>query len=501
MKISDLFSPANSLEELISEGTALSQGSLEIRDIHYRSDAVQPGDLFVAIPGLATDGHLFAKDAASRGAAFLVAERPVPEAGLPTVLVKDSRKALAALAAVFYGFPARDLTLIGITGTNGKSTTTHLLESILQKAGHNTGVMGTIDWHYPGYREKSSVTTPESRDLQARLAQMRDAGVSHVVMEVSSHAACLNRIAYAPFDLAVFTNLSQDHLDYHGSMEAYWQCKRGFLEDVLDGVHGKKNAQLVLNIDDPAGETLLNHCLPRTGGRRLISTGRHPDAVIRPGHTRFSLSGIRCTLATPEESFAISSPMAGAFNLENILSATGAAVALGIPGDRIKEALESPLSVPGRLERIPDTRGRFVFVDYAHTPDALQKALQTLKDAAEGRLIVVFGCGGNRDRSKRPLMGGLAASLADICILTSDNPRKEDPDVILQDILEGIPSRRDVFVEKDRRTAIFMAIHLAHPGDTILIAGKGHEDYQIIGDRVLRFDDRIVAREALASHD
>ena len=476
-------------------------GDRQITGIQYRSDQVRPGDLFVAVPGLATDGHLYAPDAAARGASILVAERPVPEAGLPTLLVDDSRKALAALSAVFYGFPAKNLTLIGVTGTNGKSTTTHILEAILREAGWTTGVMGTIDWHYPGHVEPTGTTTPESRDLQARLATMRDAGVSHVVMEVSSHAADLGRIVHTPFDVAVFTNLSQDHLDYHKTMDAYWAAKKGFLESVLDGRNGKDGASLVVNIDDPAGEALLNLCLSRTGGKGLISTARrHPEALIRPGDPRLSATGIRCNLTTPTHTFPILSPLVGTFNLDNLLSATGAAIALDICGNTIKKALEGPLAVPGRLERIQDPKGRFIFVDYAHTPDALEKALLTLKETTPGRLIVVFGCGGNRDRGKRPLMGTIAATWADLCVVTSDNPRNEDPETIIRDILQGMPSQERIWVEKDRRTAIFLAIAEARPGDAVLIAGKGHENYQIVGNNILAFDDREVARKGVLAH-
>ncbi|TYT74572.1 UDP-N-acetylmuramoyl-L-alanyl-D-glutamate--2,6-diaminopimelate ligase [Desulfobotulus mexicanus] len=500
MKVSDLFSPWEKNENTPFILKEKPPENPDIRGIHYSSDKIQPGDLFVAVPGFTADGHSFARQAAKNGAAFLVAERPVPEAGLPTAIVSDSRKALAALSAAFYGFPAENLTLIGITGTNGKSTTTHIIEQILTHAGHATGVMGTIDWHYPGHREAVSTTTPESRDLQARLAAMRDAGVTHVIMEVSSHAIDLGRIDHSPFDVAVFTNLSQDHLDYHGNIENYWNCKKTFLESILDGRYGKKDASLILNVDDPRGEKLLNQCIASTGGNRLLSTGQHPDALIRPGNPRFSLSGIRCTISTPEEAIPVNCPLVGAFNLENILVATAAALALKVRPEIIKKALESPLSVPGRLEPVSDPKGRFIFVDYAHTPDALKKALTALKKSTPGRLIVVFGCGGDRDRTKRPLMAGIAADNADFCVITSDNPRSENPEAIIQDIIQGIPEGTPLLVEKDREKAILEAIAMAGPGDTILIAGKGHENYQIVGDKVLSFDDRTVARKGVLFH-
>ncbi|TWI68093.1 UDP-N-acetylmuramoylalanyl-D-glutamate--2,6-diaminopimelate ligase [Desulfobotulus alkaliphilus] len=500
MKVSDLFSPWDKFGNSPFILRERSPENPDIRGIHYNSEKIQPGDLFVAVPGFAADGHCFARQAAEKGAVFLVAERPVPEAGLPTAIVSDSRKALAALSAAFYGFPAKDLTLIGITGTNGKSTTAHILEQILIHAGHATGVMGTIDWHYPGHRETVSTTTPESRDLQARLAAMGDAGVTHVIMEVSSHAIDLGRIAHTPFDVAVFTNLSQDHLDYHGNIENYWNCKKGFLEGTLNGRYGKKGACLVLNIDDPRGEKLLNECIARTGGHRLLSTGQHPDALIRPGDPRFSLSGIRCSIATPEETIPVHCPLVGAFNLENILGAAAAALALQVPPETIKKALESPLRVPGRLEPVSDPRERFIFVDYAHTPDALKKALSALKKSTHGRLIVVFGCGGDRDRTKRPLMAGIAAANADFCVITSDNPRSENPEAIIQDILQGIPEGTPFLVEKDREKAILAAIAMAGPGDTLLIAGKGHENYQIVGNKILSFDDRAIAQKGVLSH-
>lgn len=476
---------------------ALPDKNPEISGIHYRSGRIGPGDIFVAIPGFKTDGHLYAKKAAESGAVFLVAERPVPEAGIPTALVEDSRKALAALSAAFFGFPGNNLVIIGITGTNGKTTTACLLKDILEQAGYRPGYLGTLGCHYGDVHETTENTTPESRDLQEKLALMRDTGITHLAMEISSHAVDLGRIEQVPFDIGVFTNLSQDHLDYHHSMEGYWQSKRKFLEGVLDGKYGKKGSRLVLNLDDPLGEDFLNVCIDKTGGHRLLSAGVHPDAIVRPGDPRFSMEGIRLSLSMPEETVALFSPLAGAFNLENILSASAAASALGIPGEAVKKALEKPTPVPGRLERIEDSKGRFIFVDYAHTPDALEKALKTLRNLTRGKLLLVFGCGGNRDRGKRPLMGEIAAKYTDFFLVTSDNPRKEEPLSIIEDILTGVPETARFSVIPDRKNAILEAIAALGTGDALLIAGKGHEPYQIIGETVFPFDDRDVAREGV----
>lgn len=470
----------------------------EIKGICYRSDRVEPGDLFVAVSGHATDGHRYAKDAASRGAVLLVAERPVPEAGIPTILVDDSRRALSALSAAFFGFPAEHLTLIGVTGTNGKTTTARITETILAKAGFATGGIGTIDCHYAGTSIPAANTTPESHDLHATLAAMRDAGITHVVMEVSSHGADLGRIADIPFAVAVFTNLTQDHLDYHGDLATYWGCKRRFLETVARSKANGASSRVVLNMDDPHGEDLINGLLKEGLADRLLSVGTHPDAIIRPGSPRFSLSGIRTTISTPEAAFPVAAPLVGGFNLENILCATGAAVALGIDANIIKKALESDIAVPGRLEPVFDTKGRFVFVDYAHTPDALEKVLRTVRHLTEKRLITVFGCGGDRDVTKRPLMGKIAAEIADLCVITSDNPRTEDPDAIIQDICEGMQGGANIIVEPDRESAILTAIAKAEPEDAVVIAGKGHETYQIIGAATLDFDDRTMARKGLS---
>ncbi|MDL2285970.1 UDP-N-acetylmuramoyl-L-alanyl-D-glutamate--2,6-diaminopimelate ligase [Desulfococcaceae bacterium OttesenSCG-928-F15] len=500
MRALDLFSQKYWPEGLPFQVKAFPDENPEISGIQYRSDRIRAGDIFVAVPGFSTDGHLFAEKAAKNGAILLVAERPVPEAGIPTILVDKSRKALSALSAAFFGFPGNDLVTIGITGTNGKTTTACLLKEILERAGHKTGLLGTLGWYYGDLHETTDNTTPESRDLQEKLARMRDAGITHLVMEVSSHAADLGRIEHIPFDLGVFTNLSQDHLDYHRTMEAYWECKRAFLLGVLDGKFGKKGSRLVLNIDDPKGENLLNECIAKTGGHRLLSTGSHPDAIVRAGDPRFSLEGIRMSLSMPEETIALFSPLVGSFNLENMLLASAAASALGISGEAVKEALEHPAPVPGRLERIEDPKGRFIFVDYAHTPDALEKALKVLRHLTKGKLFLVFGCGGNRDRGKRPLMGGIAAKYADSFIVTSDNPRKEEPLAIIEDIRSGIPVSAHYTVNPDRKSAIGEAISKMNAGDALLIAGKGHEPYQIIGETTFPFDDREVAREGIQAH-
>ena len=467
----------------------------ELRLIAYRSDSIEAGDLFVAIKGNVADGHDYALDAEARGAAAIIAQRELPGITIPVVVVDDSRMALSALSAKFHGFPSTDLALIAVTGTNGKTTTARIIEAILEAAGHTVGGIGTIDWHVGDLTGPAPTTTPESADLQAILATMRDRGASHVVMEVSSHAIDLGRTAHCRFAAGAFTNLSQDHLDWHGDMETYWKTKGGFLSHI----HAS-GAAITLNIDDAHGERLLNERLSVSGDKNLVSVGAHVDAMIRPGSPRFSLKGIRTPLTFPDATFPVQSGLAGRFNLENLLVAAGTAYSLGIDPEAIKRGIENFHAVPGRMERIEDPAGRFVFVDYAHTPDALEKVLRTVRELTSKRVIAVVGCGGDRDRTKRPVMGRIAAGIADLAVITSDNPRTEDPDRIIEDILEGIPEGCDVIVEPDRETAIFAAIGKAAPGDAVVIAGKGHETYQIVGSRTLDFDDRDVARKGLLHH-
>ena len=462
--------------------------------IAYRSDRVQPGDAFFCIVGFTTDGHSFAQDAIDRGAKVLVVERKVYLADatdVTEVVVKDTRKAMAVAAANFYDHPSKDLSLVGITGTNGKTTTTSLVEHIAKVAGKRTGVIGTVGVRMGGVSEKSAHTTPESPDLQQLFARMRDERCDTVAMEVSSHALDLERTWGTTFAVTAFSNLTQDHLDYHHTFEAYFEAKaRLFSKDYP--------ARRVICIDDKWGKELLRRC--SVAEDNVVTTGFDPSAQIHPVDVQYAPTHTTVTLDVRGSRLTFDYPLVGKFNVENIMCAFGIGLPLGFSADVIVEALEEAPQIPGRLERVsaPNTGGVSVFVDYAHTPDALEKALSSIMALTPGRTICVFGCGGDRDASKRPIMGR-AALAADHAVVTSDNPRTEDPLAIIEDIVSGMGSGMDRFeVEADRRAAIARAIAQAHAGDSILIAGKGHEDYQLVGDQVLSFDDRVVAAEELA---
>ena len=492
------------------------EGSLDtaIAEVCDDSRAVGPGDLFVAVPGLTVDGHQFLADVVGRGAAAVVVESahqhqiPAGFRGV-TVVVQSAPRALAALAARRHGDPADSLTLIGVTGTNGKTTTTFLVESILRAAGLRVGVVGTVNYRYPardGYLVvvPSSFTTPTPLSLHRMLAEMRDAGTTHVVMETSSHALALGRLDGLTFRVGAFTNLTQDHLDLHGSMEAYYDAKATLFRRGLrrhDGVG-------VVLIDGPYGERLANDVV---GDRLLVSLTRD-DADLHVRSASTSINGLAAELTSPLGMLRVRSRLLGSYNLANIAVATGIAVALGLDVASIEAGVAALEGVPGRVERVENALGRPVLVDYAHTPDALDNVLSTLRPLTAQRLLCVFGCGGDRDKSKRPLMGRVVAERADLAFVTSDNPRTERPEDIVEQILVGVRqvdapallagelgrARRGSFVEVDRRTAIFTAVSAMQPGDVLVVAGKGHEDYQIIGRQKQPFDDRAVAREALA---
>ncbi|WP_027359867.1 UDP-N-acetylmuramoyl-L-alanyl-D-glutamate--2,6-diaminopimelate ligase [Desulforegula conservatrix] len=487
----------------------------EITSLHHQSGKVKKGGLFAAFRGGLTDGHKYIAHAIEMGASAILAEKFVETGDIPLVLVKNTRKALSRVSAAFHNYPAKRLKLIGVTGTNGKTTTAHIIEHILVTAGIKTGNIGTVNCHYGDIILDTSMTTPEPPELHGFLAEMADAGVTHVVMEVSSHAIDLYRVKDCIFDVAVFTNLTQDHLDYHGTIDDYWECKEKFIRGVAAGSWGKDRAMAVINCDDRRGEGLLNSLLKEihSGSPPLISTGTGIDWMIRPGNVKADINGLRGTISTPEETFAFSTSLVGMHNLENILNSVGACIASGIPCEIIKKGIETFSAVPGRLERVPNNSKRFIFVDYAHTPDALEKALHTLSAAKKERLICIFGCGGDRDKTKRPIMGGISACIADITLITSDNPRTEDASAIIKDIEKGLPesikiiganelktASKGIFIEIDRAKAIERAIASSNPGDIILIAGKGHEDYQIIGKEKIHFDDREEALKALEKY-
>jgi murE/murF fusion protein len=479
----------------------------EVASVCYDSRQCRQGSLFVAISGLKADGHAFIADALARGAGFIIHEREfLPPAGMTAIRVRDSRRCLGVLGRNFFGDPSTAMCLIAIVGTNGKTTVTYLLEAILKAAGYHVGVLGTINYRYGGNSFPAPNTTPESFEMQRILREMTDHGVTHCVSEVSSHAADLRRVDDCAFDLGVFTNLTQDHLDYHRTMETYYQAKKRFFSEVLPA-GGKPHLQkMIVNNDDHWGQRLLRE----VGGESLTYGLENPcDVSASPFH--LSLSGSDATLHFGSERIAISSPLLGRFNLYNILAAAAAALALDIPGRFIRKGIEALIHVPGRLEKVSAAGQPAVFVDYAHTDDALLRVLQNLSAFRTGRMITVFGCGGDRDKGKRPLMGKAATTYSDLTIVTSDNPRTEDPLVIIREIETGIrarkftdiddmaghPSDQGYLVISDRKAAIAAAISLADPSDIVLIAGKGHEDYQIIGTQKFPFDDRTIAREEL----
>ncbi|MCX6560391.1 MAG: UDP-N-acetylmuramoyl-L-alanyl-D-glutamate--2,6-diaminopimelate ligase [Candidatus Aminicenantes bacterium] len=469
---------------------------IEITAIAYASAEVVPGALFAALKGEKKDGHDFIPDALKRGAAAILSDRPQPEGGLEGttaawIQVFDPRDSLALGAANFYGHPARRLKLVGITGTKGKTTLTYLLEAILEKAGFTVGVIGTINYRRPGVVRTAVRTTPEAPDLQRMLAEMLEAGVTHCVMEVSSHALDRKRVSRIGFDVAVFTNLSGDHLDYHLTMEDYFEAKKKlfFLND-------KSKRTAVVNDDDPWGQRLIAE-LPMT----TIGFGLSPSALVRAERPKLDGLGIEALIRFPGGQVAIASPLSGKHNLYNILAAFSSALALGIPATIIRDGIAAMSQVPGRFERVDNSLGFHVYVDYAHTDAALRSILEAARELKPAHLAVVFGAGGDRDRSKRPRMGEAAAELADRIYLTSDNPRSEDPLVILKEIEKGLhkAGAGPYALIPDRREAIAKALSEARRGDIVIIAGKGHETYQEIGGRKHAFSDVETAREILRS--
>jgi len=465
-----------------------------VRGLAYDSREVQPGDVFVCWRGLQHDGHAFVDEAYRRGAVAAVTERPVPGPG-GLVVVPDGREALALLSAAFYGFPSRRLRLIGVTGTNGKTTTTHLIKAVLEQAGHKVGLIGTIHHLIGGEVLPTHRTTPESLDLQRLLFQMAERGMEYAVMEVSSHAVALKRTVATEYDVAVFTNLSLDHLDFHGSLDDYAEAKaRLFASLSPEGT--KPNKAAVVNMDDPRAPLMQQRArVPVIGYGIDAGTDWTARSVqVRP-------EGVAYDATTPAGVLSLRLQLTGRFNVYNSLAAAAVGWHEGVPLPFIRTALEQVPGIPGRLERINRGQPFTVLVDYAHTPDSLENVLHTCRAFAAGRVIVVFGCGGDRDKEKRPVMGEVAARLADVVIITADNPRSERPEDIAKDIETGVlrggkkPGEYDVIVE--RREAIRRAIEAARPGDIVLIAGKGHETTQVFHDRTIHFDDREEAARAL----
>jgi UDP-N-acetylmuramoyl-L-alanyl-D-glutamate--2,6-diaminopimelate ligase len=492
MKLRELLEKISLLHPLPAH-QALEQ---EVKGITTNSHTCKPGDLFIGMPGSRVDGGEFWPSALSSGAiAALIspsAAQKFPSYGEACVLQSDDIvKACAQLAAAFYGSPAQQLQLIGVTGTNGKTTTTHLIEFFLNQSHHPTALLGTLYTRWPGYEQTSTHTTPFAADLQAQLAQALEAKNKSLVMEVSSHALAQGRVQGCPFTVAVFTNLTQDHLDFHADMEDYFAAKALlFGPDYLKG-------RAIINLDDPYGQRLVDSLPVSQVWTYSLS---NPQADFYTQDLHYQSHGVKGTLHTPLGQIAFASPLVGQFNLSNLLAALASVVHLGLDLEAVVNQLPSFGGVPGRVERvqISDRQDISVIVDYAHTPDSLENLLKASRPFIAGKMICVFGCGGDRDRTKRPIMGKIATELADITFVTSDNPRTENPERILEDIAQGIADESEAIVIGDRATAIRSAILSAQPGDGVIIAGKGHEDYQILGTEKIHFDDREQARASLS---
>jgi UDP-N-acetylmuramoyl-L-alanyl-D-glutamate--2,6-diaminopimelate ligase len=487
------------LDTLVGRGlieAAGSQGTSDaaVTGIAYDSRTVAAGQVFLALKGAHADGSSFVRQAIQRGAAAVVSEHPAAaDAAAPWAQVSDARLAMAVLAAAYERHPSDEMRVVGITGTNGKTTTAYVLASIFEAAGVRCGVLGTVAYRIGDEVRESTRTTPEAPDVQKLLREMVDRGCGACAMEVSSHALSLQRVDGTTFAAGVFTNLTRDHLDFHVDMEAYFQAKRRLFEMLPPGAPG------LINADDPKGAVLAEMA------GRPVTYAIHRHADITPGPLSFGLEGLTFDVRTPRGGLHVRSKLVGRPNVYNILAAISAAVALDLPFDAIEQGIQVLSGVRGRFEVVSGPADEVtVVVDYAHTDDALRNLLETARPLSSGRLITVFGCGGERDRTKRPLMGAVAGRLSDLIVITSDNPRGEDPDRIIEEIRRGITSdtRRDsaqrLLSIADRRAAIVKAIGLARPGDLVLLAGKGHEQYQVIGNEQLPFDDAAVAREALA---
>jgi UDP-N-acetylmuramoyl-L-alanyl-D-glutamate--2,6-diaminopimelate ligase len=461
-----------------------------VTDVAYDSRAVTTGALFFCVPGTTTDGHGFAPAAIDAGAVALCVERPL-DPDVPQIVVTDARRAMALISAAFFDDAARMLEIFGITGTNGKTTTVFLMESILSAAGWSTGLIGTIQTRIAGHVKPGVRTTPESLDLQRLLWEMLEAGVQGVVMEVTSHALALHRVEGIRYRAAAFTNLSQDHLDFHAGMEDYFRAKSSlFVPERVESA--------AVNLDDGFGRRIAESAMVP-----LVGFGTSAEAQIRAVDIRLDQKGSEFVVTTPDGDLKVSTALPGAFNVYNCLAAIACALAAGIAPDRIEAGIRDLSSVPGRFESVDEGQPFAVIVDYAHTPDSLDNVLRAARRLAElsgGRLLCAFGCGGDRDRGKRPLMGAVVARLADVVIVTSDNPRSEDPDAIIGEILEGVIAERPDGPDAsptDRVEAIRFGMRNARPGDVFVIAGKGHEKGQQFADRTIPFDDRDVARDVI----
>jgi len=496
MKLKELISGEHGAFDDVDE-TAVAAGyeiavargceDVVVSGLSHDSRTTRPGDLFFAVQGTFDDGNSYVSEAIERGAVAVVSSRDIElPPGVPLVLVRDERRAKGALASRFFGHPSRRLKCVGVTGTNGKTTTAHMVRSILEQNGWSTGLIGTIK-HLVGEKEiQAHTTTPDAVDVQRYLAQMVDENQDAAVLEASSHALVQSRTESVSFAVGVFTNLSREHLDYHQTMDEYKKAK-SLLFAALDPA-----AAAVINADDPAGTFMAAACRCP-----VLTYGLRDRADVRGEIRRLDIDGFSMMLRTPAGAIDVTSRLLGRHNVFNALAASAAAVALGVPLEACKAGLETLSAVPGRVETVDVGQDFRVIVDYAHTDDALRKLLENLRHLTAGRLITVFGCGGDRDVFKRPLMAQAATTLSDLTIVTSDNPRSEDPLKIIDDILRGCATGSSLRVEPDRRAAIEMAVNEARGGDIVAIAGKGHEDYQILNTGVVDFDDREIAKEAL----
>ncbi|HET9723996.1 MAG TPA: UDP-N-acetylmuramoyl-L-alanyl-D-glutamate--2,6-diaminopimelate ligase [Actinomycetota bacterium] len=480
MAPSPLGRPLGDLLVDVSHAEVLGDAARSVTSLHYRSSDIERGGLFFCIPGSRLDGHDFAAEAVSRGASVVVVERRLP-IDVTQVRVASVREAMGPISAAFHGRPAERLRMIGVTGTNGKTTTTFLLESVFRAAGWTPGVVGTTGVRVDGRIVPFPRTTPEAPDLQRLLAEMVEAGVDAVAMEVSSHGLHQHRVDGTRYGVAVFTNLTQDHLDYHASMEEYFEAKARLFTPALSD-------RAVVNHDSAEGRRLAGSGLP------TVTFGLDRGADVRATEVRTSRDGLSFRVGN----LRVRSALHGLFNVENCLAVLATAREFGIADEATVRGIGEVRGVPGRVEAVEAGQAFLVVVDYAHTPDSLENVLRTARPLATGRVIVVFGCGGDRDRAKRPLMGRVATDVADLAVITSDNPRSEDPDAIVAEVEAGAREGRGAYVvEVDRRAAIRVAVRRAAPGDVLVIAGKGHETYQELADRTIPFDDREVAAEEI----
>ena len=467
------------------------------------SRVVQPGSLFVAVQGMQSDGNRFLTEAAAAGAVSIATEETVNDfrrdcPGIAVVQVRDARRALGVLARNFYHDPSSMLTMCGITGTNGKTTVGYLVKAIVEAAGQRSGIIGTIGYDTGDQCRAASHTTPSAAVLQHLLGQMVQQGMTYAVIEVTSHALALSRISGCLFDTVVFTNLTRDHLDFHGDLESYFNAKlRLFASDFLKPTADAASVRAIINLDDPYGVRIRGTCRVPAWGYAIDS---HAD--IRAEDIAMTFEGTSFTTQTPLGNFPVRSELVGRHNVSNLLAAIGVGLSRGCSIEAVRQGIASVTCVPGRFEKIDEGQAYGVVVDYAHTEDALDKLLNVACALTSGRVITVFGCGGDRDQGKRPVMGKIAATLSDLVIVTSDNPRSENPDQIIRDVVYGVVASAKKTLYKvipDRKEAIANAVQSARPGDLVVIAGKGHEDYQVVGDRRLDFDDRVVARRAIES--